>query len=304
AKERPLFDPLILHLPPSWQSDLFDRGLIDLEALSERGKEIVLRLTSAFWPGPLTIVVPKTGLVPDITTSGLPTTALRVPNHPIARRLLDGVGAPLAAPSANRFGRISPTRVEDVLEELGDRIDYLIDGGTCEIGLESTVARVHEDGAIELLRPGKIRKSELEGIGGCEVAEATIDPTGTGPEHSPGRLETHYAPRTSLALLGRPASREAEAISSEKRPAVLFWSDATLSAYLNAIEAEAIEESSLVAWRVLSSSGDPSIAGRNLFRMLRELDATESSVIFAELPEDDTGISHAIRDRLFRASRG
>lgn len=303
VKERPLFDPLILHLPPSWRSDLFDRGLIDLKALSEQGRDQVTTLTRALWPGPLTIVVPKTPAVPDITTSGLPTVAVRIPNHPLTRRLLDMVEFPLAAPSANRFGRISPTSVDDVIEELGGRIGWIVDGGTCEIGLESTVVRIVGDGTVQLLRPGKVRRSEIEHLLGVSVGELGGDREEGAAEHSPGRLETHYAPSSPLVLLEGVASEALETIHAESSPAMLFRSDATMASFLESSGTETLEESSLVAWRVLSPAGEPASSARNLFRMLRELDSMNPGVIFAEPPEGDAGISHAIRDRLERASR-
>lgn len=302
VKERPLFDPLILHLPPSWQSDIFDHGLFDAAALPEKLATQVLALAEAFWPGPLTLVLPKTGLVPDITTSGLDTVAVRIPRHPLTGRLLDMLGFPLAAPSANRFGRISPTSAGDVVEELEGRIRYVLDGGECEIGLESTVIRIRGDGEVQLLRPGRITRAELSRVLDQGVVEVDTQDSEDRAQHSPGRLSSHYAPAHELLLFTGRAADEVEKVEAHRAPAVLFFSDATLQAYIEKVGAGALEGTRLRHWRVLSPAGDPALAGRNLFHMLRELDSSDASVIMAELPPDDTGISHAIRDRLERAA--
>lgn len=302
AKERPLFDPLILHLPPSWQSDLWSHGLVNQRALSRRGIEHVTELTRTFWPGPLTIVLPKTTLVPDITTSGLDTVAVRIPRHPLTSRLLDMLGFPLAAPSANRFGRISPTSAGDVVEELGGRIPYVLDGGLCDIGLESTVVRISGEGEVELLRPGQVTAGELSRAIGQEVLELDSGSSSEGAQISPGLLESHYAPRKPLVLFEKRAADDLDTIKAEDAPAILFLSDRTLQDFVEAVDAESMAGTGIRHWRVLSSSGDPGVAGRNLFHMLRELDAAGGSVIMAELPPDNTGISHAIRNRLERAA--
>lgn len=294
AKERPLFDPLILHLPASWMGSLWSRGIADGEPLGEEGRQRVERLAGAFWPGPLTMVLPKTQRVPDLVTSGLPSVAVRVPRHPVTQRLLERLGFPLAAPSANRFGRISPTRAADVLEELEGRIAAVIDGGPCEIGLESTIVRVTAS-SIELLRPGSISANELERAGGAPVVEASANDERT--PQSPGRLESHYAPRTPLLLVDDGSSMRA---GIGEGVALLFFSDASRDEVLSNLDPQYAPTAGRV--RVLSPAGDPAEAGRNLFRMLRELDGSGAARIIAEPPPLATGISHAIRDRLRRAA--
>jgi L-threonylcarbamoyladenylate synthase len=186
AKERPRFDPLIVHLPnETW--------LPRLTSIPEPEQEIVSRLTSAFWPGPLTLILPRQSIVPDIVAAGLPTVAVRISAHPIFRAIISGFGNPLAAPSANRFGRISPTRAEHVAAELAGRIPLIIDGGPTTHGLESTIV-APRNGQIEILRTGPITKEELE-----QFAPVRLVSLDNKPE-APGQLRSHYAPHTPLVL--------------------------------------------------------------------------------------------------------
>jgi L-threonylcarbamoyladenylate synthase len=157
AKERPRFDPLIVHL----QNRIW---LERLAKVNTQDRELILGLANAFWPGPFTIVLPKTNLVPDIVTAGLDTVAVRISAHPIFQEIIGAFGRPLAAPSANRFGRVSPTTAEHVLVELKGRIPLIVDGGQTTHGLESTIVSVR-DGEVEILRPGPITEDDLRGIG-------------------------------------------------------------------------------------------------------------------------------------------
>ncbi len=183
AKERPRFDPLIVHLPDeSW-----------LDRLTSGRTDLVSRLTSAFWPGPLTIVLPRKPIVPDIVAAGLPTVAVRMSAHPIFREIISALGNPLAAPSANRFGRISPTRAEHVLAELDGRIPLIIDGGATTHGLESTIV-APRDGVIEILRSGPITEEQLAQFARVEYVSLGDHPV------APGQLPAHYAPRTPFVL--------------------------------------------------------------------------------------------------------
>nr|NIP94924.1 threonylcarbamoyl-AMP synthase [Akkermansiaceae bacterium] len=195
AKERPSFDPLIVHLARA--GDL-DRVAVVPEEIAP----VVRKLTGCFWPGPLTLVLPRKEVVPDIVTSGLPTVAVRVSKHEVMRAIARGLGRPVAAPSANRFGRISPTSASAVMSELGGRIPLIIDGGACSEGLESTIIAV-EPGekrpTIRVLRPGPVTREELRRFGRVvKGGRATERP------EAPGTLESHYAPSTPLCLFERP----------------------------------------------------------------------------------------------------
>jgi L-threonylcarbamoyladenylate synthase len=208
AKERPTFDPLIVHIAPekATLADLMREQLIYPHDLADTAVKRIDALIRKFWPGSLTLVLPKSDLVPDLATSGLETVAIRAPKHPVARALIRELGLGICAPSANRFGRISPTSAADVLEELGDRIDEILDGGPCEIGLESTILRMTEKGEAILLRPGAVSREEIEAFLGAKVIEpANGHPTG-GPQIAPGRLASHYAPTKPLQILANPVA--------------------------------------------------------------------------------------------------
>lgn len=318
VKERPTFDPLIVHLAlpagrasgaVDWVEHLAAVGLIDAAALVPLARERVQALAARFWPGPLTLVLSKHPRVPDLTTSGLATVALRTPRHPVAQGLIQRAAAPLAAPSANRFGRISPTSAEDVLAELGGRIEFILDGGPCAIGLESTVVAVAADGALALLRPGGAPAGELEAIVGTKLLTPTANrqPPTTKPA-APGMLESHYAPAKRLMLLSAPVA--------ELRPSdagqIATWLNGKrgVGVLLQAGEPNAARaklEALLpgVAWEIasLSPAGDLAEAARRLFATLRALDASPAvELILAEPVRQTTGLGHAIADRLRRAS--
>ena len=203
AKERPEFDPLIVHIHSQ-------RDLERVALIPEDCRETVDQLASAFWPGPLTMVLPKHPDVPDLVTSGLPTVAVRRSAHPVFRAVLKALGQPLAAPSANRFGRISPTSASAVLRELEGRIPLIIDGGACREGLESTIVAIEprpgKKPILRLHRSGPITREQLQTIGKVEKPLSAA----TGKPVTPGQLASHYAPRTPLQLLERPEDFQAE----------------------------------------------------------------------------------------------
>jgi len=271
AKDRPHFDPLIIHLG---SADWLDRCVVS--APPEAG-----RLAERFWPGPLTLVLPKRENIPDIVTSGLPTVAVRMPAHPVARALIHATGAPVAAPSANRFGQISPTTAQAVEEELGGRVDLILDGGPTQLGIESTIVAFGESGP-RLLRPGPVTLEELCECLGREVMVASG--TVAAPE-SPGMLLRHYAPRTPLQILDSPTA----ALSPRDcRVGLLAFRSAPLKHDFAIVE-------------TLSATGDLREAAANLFAALRRLDAAGVDTIVAE-PVPETGLGRAIMDRLRKAA--
>jgi L-threonylcarbamoyladenylate synthase len=301
AKGRPRFDPLIVHIAAP---ETLDR-LADLSALAAPLREKALLLGGRFWPGPLTLVLPKKPLVPDLATSGLPTVAIRFPDHPVAQELIRLSTEAVAAPSANPFGSLSPTRAEHVGEQLGDKIDFIIDGGRTTVGVESTVldlsggwgnpgARAGAAGAKPwLLRPGGVSREAIEAlIGELEVP----GPGEGGPPVSPGQLKSHYAPHTPLSLHS-PETMAALRYRPGER--YLFFSGAARDAWL-ATQPEAPPPDS--AW-ALSGSGDTLEAAANLFDLLHRLDRPGASRIHAEEAPGE-GLGPAINDRLFRAAGG
>lgn len=298
AKARPSFDPLIVHVS----------NVAQAERYAEHWPDTAARLAEALWPGALTIVVNKRHAMPgdapaaetigDLVTSGLPSVALRVPRHRVARALIDAAGVPIAAPSANRFGRISPTRPEHVLEELGDAVAMVLDGGHCETGIESTVVSCVAPDEVRVLRLGGVSVEAIERLLGHPVTVATRDAARGGDEArgrvSPGMLEKHYAPATPLRVCDEADATACEKLRQEgySRIGVLcLTADSRLSSTAYADR------------RVLSESGDLTEAAANLFAAMRELDAAGVDVILAErMPQRDLG--RAINDRLERASRG
>jgi len=268
AKNRPFFDPLIVHVANVGALDELVMG-VDARAVA---------LAAAFWPGPLTIVFPKQAVVPDIVTAGLSTVAIRLPAHPVARALIDEAHVPIAAPSANPFNYISPTRAAHVAAQLGGRVDMILDGGDCMVGVESTIVECAGPGT-RILRHGGLPLEEIERVIG-PLRDATVH---RDAPIAPGQLPAHYSPRTRLAIV-----RDAH-----HPPAV---SDAALLAFRTpprSLRYAAVE--------VLSPSGDLREAAANLFSALHRLDEAGVAIIYAEaVPEE--GLGRAIMDRLRRAA--
>lgn len=271
AKERPFFDPLICHIP--------DLGWLDkITSLPPSLQPLVERLATSFWPGPLTLVLPKNACIPDLVSSGLPTVAVRWSAHPLFQAVLSRFNRPLAAPSANRFGRISPTTAAHVLKELGGKIPLILDGGPALHGLESTIAAPVACG-LRILRSGPITREQLEEH--APVLENEALPEGEDRPEAPGQLKSHYAPRTPLFLF--PTG---EAPPPEAHAALLAWQQAPPG---------------FGAQEVLSPSGDLREAAARLFAALRRLDESGLHRIHAELVPH-TGLGIAINDRLQRAA--
>ena len=286
AKKRPTFDPLIVHVASVEQAHALWRGVPGAaESLMRR-----------FWPGPLTIVLPKSANVSDLVTAGLETVAVRMPRHDTALALIRALGRPIAAPSANVFGHTSPTSAAHVLEDLGDTVDLILDGGPCSVGVESTVLKI-ERGTGVLLRPGGVSADELQTVIPLERKPKT---NGAKVE-SPGQLETHYAPWTRFVLLPKKFSEfspEFEAMRKEweqaknvaPRVGLLAYDEAAASPHLESVQ-------------TLSEKSDPVEAATNLFQAMRKLDKMHLDFILAE-PVPAGGIGEAIMDRLRRASGG
>lgn len=324
TKERPTFDPLILHVALDLARPRLQQlaHLVDIERLSSHAQAQVERLLQAFWPGPLTLVLPRSSAVPDLATSGLPTVAVRMPRHPVALALIRAAGVPLAAPSANRFGRISPTHPDHVLAELGERIAWVLDGGPCEIGVESTVLAVSGRGELTLLRPGGLARTDLESVAGPVVAPGQAQPSeqvrlseqGLLSESvrdagmaAPGMLESHYAPRKPLTLLDssvatlEPHTWQALAIPPSVRHLGLLLQSGDAQAGAARLQDHTGLHVTAIS---LSPDGDPADIARHLFAGLRALDASEAEWLLAEPCTQTVGLGHAIADRLRRASHG
>ena len=254
VKKRPKFDPLIVHVSSPEQAAM----------LWKSADRVVFLLIKKFWPGPLTIVLPKSSMVPDIVTAGLSTVGVRMPAHPLALELIQALGRPIAAPSANLFGRISPTSAKDVLEDLGKKADLVLDGGPCRVGVESTVIAL-EKGRGFLLRPGGISLEELR----------RVIPVSTGTSKrchaAPGFLKSHYAPKTPMVLMDSARSF--------------------------------VKKNKGYRLGLLSHPKDPRQAASNLFQAIRKLDKMNLDLIVAEkVPA--RGIGLAVMDRLKKACGG
>jgi L-threonylcarbamoyladenylate synthase len=270
AKRRPRFDPLIVHVCAPRE----------LERVASEVPPAAQRLVAKFWPGPLTLVLPKRPEIPDLVTSGLPTVAVRMPDHPLALALIQAAGVPLAAPSANPFGYISPTTAEHVRRQLGDRVDFILDGGPCRIGVESTILG-WRDGVPTLLRAGGLAVEDLEHELG--PIERSVSPDAALKPDAPGQLAQHYSPRTPMRLVARDTPPPDEGRYG--------WIG--LQAPLEPRRYAAVE--------ALSPAGDLREAAATLFVALHRLDALCLDGLHAGLVPD-TGLGLAINDRLRRAA--
>ncbi len=286
AKERPPTDPLILHIA-------------DAEALPPLVRETppaALELARRFWPGPLTLVLPKRSVVPDIVTAGLPTVAVRMPAHPVALALIRAAGTPIAAPSANRFARTSPTTARHVQDDLGDRIDLILDAGPTPIGVESTVLDLTRP-VPTILRPGGLPREALEAVLGPVAVQTRMD---AGPQPSPGLLPKHYAPQTPMILVVGPPPQMRAAL----RELVARYAAQGHQVGLLVAEEDRAEVADLpVETVVLGPEDDLETVARRLYEGLRELDARGLSLIIAR-DFGAQGLGLAVRDRLMRAAGG
>jgi len=261
VKGRPLFNPLIVHVA-------------DCEALTPlvtHLPEAARRLAETFWPGPLTLVLPKGERVPDIVCAGLPTVAVRIPRHPVAQALLRQARVPVAAPSANRFTEISPTTVEHARRSLGDRVGYYLDGGSCDVGLESTIVGFLGE-TPTLLRAGGIPQESIEDLLGQKLEMP-------GPQDilAPGMLKKHYSPRTSVS----------QSVGTPERAGLLAFTTQP-------------DEAAFAATEILSRRENFQEAAANLYAALRRLDEQGLSAIEIRFAPE-WGLGKAINDRLRRA---
>jgi L-threonylcarbamoyladenylate synthase len=304
AKERPSYDPLIVHLsdqlllPPPGSSileTLVAQKIIHPEVLHWPSRALLENAMKKYWPGPLTFILPRGSRIPDAVTSGQNTVGIRMPAHPVFQGVLKECGLPLAAPSANRFGRISPTAASHVSQELDGRIAAIVDGGACTVGVESTIVRVENPLQVTLLRPGKIGAQDLAAHFGVPVgSQATLGEKNNIAQLAPGMLEEHYAPQKPLFLF--PHS------FTEKEKMQNFLVQNHISGKIGYL---AMSKAPALPAEVLSAEGDIFTMAQNLFAALRRLDANPAiTLIVADLPPQiQNGIGFAIADRLVRASR-
>jgi len=286
AKGRPADDPLIVHLA--------DATELTHVAVANAASEL---LGARFWPGPLTLVLPKQPIVPAEVTAGLDTVAVRVPSHPVARSLLRVTSLPLAAPSANRFGRPSPTRAQHVLDDLDGRIDAVVDGGPANVGVESTIVEV-ACATPRLLRPGGLAAEEIEDVLGARLQQA--GPSQLGPQAAPGLLPVHYSPRTALALVVGPAQSARDRLIHEVDVAL----NATQRVGVLALEDDVGSLARGARLEIVGAWSDPAATARRLFDAVRALDAANLDIIYArELADPALGLGRALADRLRRAAR-
>lgn len=273
VKGRPFIDPLIVHV----------YSLEQVEQLAFVPK-ILEKLAERFWPGPLTVILHKKPIVPDVVTAGLNTVAIRMPKHPIFREILKESQLPLAAPSANPFGYLSPTEAKHVEKTLGDKVKYIIDGGPCPIGIESTILNLSNPEQPEILRPGPITDRDIEdALGIRPVAISKPKSTHKEGQVAPGLLDSHYSPKTPLSLFQKdPPNKERCAVIYLKRP-----------------QNEEKEKEVQRFW--LSEDGDLDEIARNLFSLLERLDGQGYECLYVEQP-DNEGLGIAINDRLKRAA--
>jgi L-threonylcarbamoyladenylate synthase len=270
-KQRPHFDPLIIH------TDQLEKAFQWVEHIPETLK----KLAEAFWPGPLTLVLPKKALIPDIVTAGLPTVGVRVPDHPLTRQLLASLDFPLAAPSANPFGYVSPTTAQHVNAQLGEQIPYILDGGSCRVGIESTIVGWHHEAQQPIiLRLGGISLEDIEAV----VGKVMLQTHSSSNPKAPGMLSAHYAPRKKVFLSLTEALQHH---SPQDLGAIVFR--------------EPIPQIPMKHQLILSSKGSYLEAAHRLFAALRDIEQLPVQAVVAPLlPEEQLG--RAINDRLRRAA--
>lgn len=269
AKNRPSFNPLILHIS----------SIDQLCNLTDIKSKKIEKLVETFWPGPLTLVLPKKEIVPDIVTAGNSTVAVRMPKHPVALKLIEASEKPIAAPSANTFGFLSPTTAKHVQKQLSNKVKIILDGGKCNIGVESTILEIIGDKTF-LLRPGGIAIEQLEEVC-CKIEVKLVD---SSKPNAPGQLLNHYAPSVPIKFLDEINDSEIE----NKKLAGLFFKENKSSLKFEQVE-------------FLSTGGDIHEAAANLFHHLHTLESANVDMIIVE-PVPESGLGIAIMDRLRKAT--
>ncbi|MBI3534607.1 MAG: threonylcarbamoyl-AMP synthase [Deltaproteobacteria bacterium] len=327
TKNRPTFDPLIVHISTKILKcknillELENNNLICLDTFTQKAKTRAKKLMLKFWPGPLTLVLPKHNAVPDIVTSGLPTIAIRMPNHKVTQQLLSLIKFPLAAPSANLFGKISPTTALHVLSELGNNVAMILDGGTCPIGIESTVIFVHPGGQLTLLRPGGLKLSQIEKIANTRVHQKQRSLEHKNHPSSPGMLESHYAPKKPLYMLtksilhlNKKDFKKLKILIKDSLQEILSTKTCKENNLpqigLLVMRGDAKQKARKFATqlgfpvkvKLLSSKGNDQESAKNFFSSLRKLDVSPTFILFSEPCLNTKGLFHAIADRLKKAS--
>ncbi len=282
AKGRPSDNPLIVHIAEPVDAE----NLVHTSAL-------YYKLARAFMPGPLTVIMPKRDIVPNTVTANLDTVAIRCPSHPVARALIACAGVPIAAPSANLSGSPSPTLASHVKDDMMGRVDMIIDGGSCEVGLESTIVKIESETELTLLRPGAITKEDLEAIGvRVSVAHAVLGALQEGETVlSPGMKYRHYAPRAPLMLLEGTFFARARFLKEQKGKI----------AYLGYDEERDLFENYELRFCSMGQESDTRVQAARLFALLREVDKEDYDVIYAPAPSP-TGMGMALYNRMIRAA--
>ena len=287
AKDRPHFDPLIIHTNSIEKIKLW---VDDFPAWAQQ-------LATAFWPGPLTLLLPKKNIIPDLVTSGLPHVAVRIPNHKLTLQLLESLNFPLAAPSANPFGYVSPTTATHVATQLQNKVDYILDGGICDVGIESTIVGF-ENNCITIYRLGGLAIEDIEQV----IGKINVQINHSSNPIAPGMLKSHYAPKKPLFIGNIPdfiknnAAKKIGIISffknyNERHAELISASDNTFG----------MTSGKFITQKTLSPTSNLKEAAHNLFAAIRELDASDVEVIIAEKFPDNF-LGKAINDRLQRAS--
>jgi L-threonylcarbamoyladenylate synthase len=271
AKNRPSFDPLIIHT----------NSLAKVERYVQALPKPARALAEAFWPGPLTLLLPKKSIIPDLVTSGLNTVAVRVPDHPLSLKLLERIDFPLAAPSANPFGYVSPTAAEHVFKQLGEKVDYILDGGSCTVGVESTIVSFVDE-QPRVLRLGGLALEVIEEV----IGKVEVNEHSSSQPAAPGMLKSHYAPGKSIELINDFDFNSVKDFS--EIGAIVFR--------------ERLPKVPANQQLVLSEAGDLKEAAKNLFSSLRAMDENQSIKVILTQMVPDKGLGRAINDRIRRAT--
>lgn len=287
AKGRPSFNPLIAHVADP----------AGARALVTAWPEAAERLAAAFWPGPLTLVLPKRAVVPDVVTAGLPAVAVRMPAHPVAHALIAAAGVPLAAPSANRFTELSPTLARHVEKALGDRVDLILDGGPTSVGIESTVVDLTGD-VPALLRPGTLSPEAIGAVLGTPLARPADPAHPEAPRLAPGMVERHYAPRAAVWLFDAADQGDVAARLATARRGASAGAPVPPVAALLLSPWRAAERPE----REIAMPGEPEGYARAIYALLHQLDDEGVGVVLVERPPETAGWA-GVRDRLERAAR-